>query len=124
MINDIITKAGEEHAEFLRNKLSYGNEYSFRKRLELMLSVCWSDEKIKENEKKIKHIVKARNLFTHNPNRGDKELNTELAEELYEYKKLLENIIISNILYLISSNDKEWTLLMMNRINSFRYSTF
>lgn len=124
MINDIITKAGEEHAEFLRNKLSYGNEYSFRKRLELMLAVCWSDEKIKENEKKIKHIVKARNLFTHNPNRGDKELNTELAEELYEYKKLLENIIISNILYLISSNDKEWTSLMMNRINSFRYSTF
>lgn len=124
MVKDIIEKAGEKHAEFLKNKLSYGNEYSFRKRLELMLSVCWSDEKIRDNEEIIKKIVKARNLFTHNPNRGDKELNTELAKDLYQYKELLENIIVSNILYLISSNDKNWTLLMMKRINSFRLSDF
>lgn len=124
MVADIINKAGIEHKEFLENKLSYGNEYSFRKRLELMLSVCWSEEKIKENEKTIKKIVEARNILTHNPKRGDEKRNSELAENLYSYKKLLENIIISNILYLLSSNDKEWTLSMMKRISSFRYRDF
>jgi len=124
MINDIIDKAGEEHADFLRSKLSFGNEYSFRKRLELMLSICWSDEKIIENEKTIKNIVNVRNLFTHNPSRADRELNASLANKLFVYKDLLENIIISNILYLLSSNDKDWTVLMMNRINRLRRVSF
>lgn len=124
MVKDIIEKSGEKHEIFLKEKLSYGYEYSFRQRLELMLSVCWSDEKIKEREDDIRKIVQARNIFTHYPSKGDEILNEKLSKDLHDYTKLLENIIVSNILFIISSNDKEWTLSIMQRINKFRYRDF
>lgn len=121
MLDDIIKKAGEEHKDFLKTKLGHGNELSFKKRLEMMLSVFLSDEEIKDNNKTIKGIVNTRNIFTHHPNRGDKLLTTDFVYDIEKYKKLLEKMIISNILYLISSRDKDFVNSIMNRVNTFKF---
>ena len=123
IINEIIEKAGEEHRSFLERKLSSGNEYSFRLRLELMLGVCWSKEKIEMEKKKITRIIDARNFLTHYPKSKERKFYCLFSEKSEEYVFLLESILISYILFLIS-NDKQWVVNIMNWRNQLKHNKF
>jgi hypothetical protein len=124
MIDSIVNNAASEHKQFLKDKLSFGNEYSFKTRLEMMLSVIWSEEEIKNNNKILKDIVDMRNTFTHYPKRKSFiELN-KLRSESHKYKPLLEKLIISNILFLLSSQDQNWVTSKMERINLFKFDNY
>lgn len=122
-VKEIIESAGESHREFLERKLSSGNEYSFRLRIELMLKVCWSEEKIEQEKKRITKIINARNFLTHYPKSKERQFYKSFYAESGEYVSLLENIIISYILFLIS-NDKAWVIAIMNRRSQFTYTAF
>lgn len=122
-VNEIIEKAGDSHRDFLERKLSSGNEYSFRLRVELMLKVCWSEEKIEHNRQIITKVINARNFLTHYPESKEPQFYKSFNVESEEYVSLLENIIISYILFLIS-NDNAWVMAIMNRRSQFTYTDF
>ncbi len=123
IIKEIIDKAGEKHRSFLERKLSSGNEYSFRLRLELMLGICWSKEKIETEKKIITKIIDARNFLTHYPKSKERKFYCLFSEKSEEYVFLLESILISYILFLIS-NDKHWVMNIMNRRNQLKHHKF
>ncbi|WP_241617906.1 HEPN domain-containing protein [Rosenbergiella epipactidis] len=115
-IRKIIERAGEEHKDFLDRNLSSRNEYSFRMRLELMLETLWSKEKIDEEKKKITAIINARNFLTHYPKSRERKFYCKFDNEVSMHIFILENIIISNILYLLSK-DKNWVMNIIKNIN-------
>jgi len=115
-IKEIIKRAGEEHEDFLDRNLSNRNEYSFRMRLEIMLGICWSKERIEEEKKKISSIINARNFLTHYPKSREKRFYCKFKNEVPMHLFVLENIIVSNILYLLSK-DRDWVMRIIKNIN-------
>ena len=116
LLNDIIKHCPDNRREWLRGRISFGNELPLRKRIEKMIEPfkeLYGSEL--ERDGLIKKIVATRNYFTHYDPKAEQK--SAKGKELWDLCMKLESIFQLNFLKIVGIDSAQIMMVAENHYN-------